>query len=101
MGPSFEHVPRGQAREVEGLQKPQRMYILNEPQLRCPFKDAGYGMTLKLGNKEQHNKQCEFNPGNLKECEGGCGAIMTETQFRSHSCVEHLKILLEEKEKQY
>ena len=61
--------------ETEAMKKAPRFFLnlLNDLVVHCPFVAAGCQVPLTLGELDGHKEECEYNPENKQQCDGGCG----------------------------
>ena len=77
------------------LRKPSRFWLnaYNKLQIKCIY--SGCRAIGNLEDLEKHESSCEQNSDAIIICKGGCAAEMTRSVAKDHSCISHLKKLID------
>ncbi|XP_049631710.1 E3 ubiquitin-protein ligase NRDP1-like [Suncus etruscus] len=72
--------------------------MLSKLQIACDNAVFGCSAVVRLDNLVFHLRDCEHNPKQPVTCEQGCGLEMPKDELPNHSCINHLRSVVQQQQ---
>ncbi len=69
-------------------------------QLKCKYESNGCHKICTKEEVKRHQSICKFNNNLISGCDKGCGDLIKDNQISSHYCVNYLKDIIGEKNRE-